>query len=319
VYAFSSDQSPRPGGRELFRLNNRRHQGFSAVEERGAPPVSSFRYYHPTTWKEAVQLVAEPRAVAKMGGCDVMTRQRRGKLDADSVVALHLLPEIGEITTSFDGVRIGAAVTLQQLAMDPGFRSRWPLIADVAGAIASPAIRAWATAVGNVAQGWSVSDLVPLFAVCHAELHLIGPSGERRLAVTEYANQPGTKALNRGEIIAALLLPSAPEGFVMSYERFAFREGFALPLVAVAIGASVRDGGYDDPRIAAVGATSMPARLPAVEAALAGAGEAGPLEAALPALAQASDPIGDFRASAAYRRQLLSVVLRRALKKLTMA
>jgi carbon-monoxide dehydrogenase medium subunit len=281
--------------------------------------VSPFKYYRPTTWEEAVQLVAGPRAVAKMGGCDVMTRQRRGKLDADSVVALHLLPEIGEITTASDGVRIGAAVTLQQLAMDPGFRSQWPLIAHVAGTIASPAIRAWATAVGNVAQGWSVSDLVPLFAVCDAELHLIGPSGERRLGVAEYAKQPGTKALQRGEIIAALLLPSPAGGFVMSYERFAFRQGFDLPLVAVAIRANVHDGGYGDPRIAAVGATPMPARLPAVEAALAVACEADAVDAALPALARASDPIEDFRASAAYRRHLLSIVLRKALKKLTSA
>jgi carbon-monoxide dehydrogenase medium subunit len=279
--------------------------------------VAPFKYYHPSTLQKAVQLLSEPGAVAKMGGCDVMTRYRRGELDANALVALHRLPDMGEITTSPNGVRIGAAVTLRQLGMDADFRSGWPLIAHVAVTIASPAIRAWATVVGNIAQGWSVSDLVPLFEICDAELHLVGPSGERRLAVAEYAAQPGNRALKQGEIIAALLLPAPSAGLRMSYERFAFRQGFDLPLVSVAVGATVTEYGFAQARVAAAGGSRMPSRCASAEAVLTkGKNDDATVGRAASAIAEWAEPVSDFRASGDYRRQLLKVLLPRAIAKL---
>lgn len=279
-----------------------------------------FDYIRPTDWSDAVRLVAEPGAVAKMGGCDVMTRYRRGRLNARLVVGLNSLPGIGELNFGVDGVRIAAGVTLAQLARHPTFARGWPVLADVIGSIASPAIRTTATVVGNVAQGWGVSDVVPLLQVCDAELEIVSASGQRHIALIEYAKKPKSEALNSGELIAALKIPALSADDCVAYERFSYRNGFDLPLVAVAIAAASRAGGYASVRVAVVGGSRMPARCPPVETVLEGSRDLeSARDGAMDALHRWAEPPADRRTSAAYRRHVLAVTLRRALSKLAAA
>jgi CO/xanthine dehydrogenase FAD-binding subunit len=280
----------------------------------------TFDYERPNDWSVATRLLAEPGAVAKMGGCDVLTRFRSGRLRARLVVGLNLLPGVGDLSVDVGGVRIGAAVTLAQLAGNREFAQGWPLLATVLSKIASPAIRASATVVGNVAQGWSVGDLVPLFQVCGAELDIRGPSGQRRMSVVDYAKTAGSGALQAGEVIAALTLKPAGSDSRMAYERFSFKEGFDLPLVSVAFRATLTDGVCSDVRVAAVGGMVMPARCKEVEDALGGGRiDDRSIEEATGAIARWADPPDDFRASADYRRHVLATTLRRALSTLAAA
>lgn len=282
--------------------------------------MMTFDYERPSDWSVATRLLAEPGAVAKMGGCDVLTRFRSGRLQARLVVGLNRLPGVSELTVDAGGVRIGAAVTLAQLASNRQFAQGWPLLAYVLSKIASPAIRASATVVGNVAQGWNVGDLVPLFQICGAELDIRGPSGQRRMSVVHYAKTAGNGALQSGEVIAALILKPAGRDSRMAYERFSFKKGFDLPLVSVAVAATLIDGVFSDVRVAAVGGTTMPARCTEVEVALADRRiDDGSIEMAAAAITRWADPPSDFRASADYRRHVLATTLRRALSKLAAA
>jgi CO/xanthine dehydrogenase FAD-binding subunit len=178
-----------------------------------------------------------------------------------------------------------------------------------------------ATLIGNVAQGWNVSDLVPLLQVCDAELEVLGPSGQRRISVTDYAKTPKNQALKPGEVITGLSLPSSASDVRIAYERFSFRQAFDLPLVSVALRAAIRGGGhYHDVRVAVVGGGPMPMRCPPVEAALDGkAHDNQVVEAASAALAKWAQPRADHLASADYRRHVLGVTLRKAISKLRAA
>jgi aerobic carbon-monoxide dehydrogenase medium subunit len=278
-----------------------------------------FEYERPVDWAMATKLLAEPGAVAKMGGCDVLTRFRSGRLQARVVVGLNRLPGLDELSFDADGVRIGAAVTLSRLAVDKRFVQDWPLIAKVLSKIASPAIRSSATVVGNIAQGWSVGDLVPLFEVCDGELDIRGPSGRRRLSVVDYAKYPGNGALQPGEVIAALILKPHRDRR-LAYERFCFKNGFDLPLVSVAISTRTTSGVLNDVRVAAVGGRAMPARCPEVEMALSDKRlDDSAVDAAAAAMGKWADPPHDFRASSDYRRHVLVVTLRRTLISLSEA
>jgi CO/xanthine dehydrogenase FAD-binding subunit len=265
-----------------------------------------FNYVRPTEWATAIDLLAQPGAVAKMGGCDVLTRHRRGKLDATILIGLNDLP---------DGARIGAAVTLARLERDSEFRRRWPALGDAVASIGSPSLRTSATAVGNVAQGWSVGDLVPLLQACDGSLAIVGKSGSKQLSVSDYAAKPKNGSLQRGEIISRIDLPYRPD-FRLAFERFSFKEGFDLPLVAAAVGASVCMGQLRDVRIALVGAGSMPARCVQAESVLeaSAVGELD-IEACVGVATDWATPHADHIASAEYRRHVLAVILRRALKK----
>lgn len=287
------------------------------MPEGGSVP---FEYARPTDWSEAARLLAEPGAVAKMGGCDVLRRHRSGRLQARLLVGLNDLPGVGDLAFDGGSARIGAAITLAQLARAPQLARGWPVLADVVGKIASPAIRTSATLVGNVAQGWGVGDIVPLLQIYGAELYVRGPTGDRQFSVDDYAKMPGTAALRPGEAIAALTLKPASGNFRVAYERFAVKQAFALPVVSVAVGASLQGAGYEDVRVAAVGGSRMPMRCAPVEVTLRGQrGGEQTTDAAVVAMLKWAEPSSDHRASADYRRHLLGVLLRRALSKLAAA
>jgi CO/xanthine dehydrogenase FAD-binding subunit len=279
-----------------------------------------FDYVRPTDWAKALELLAQPGAVAKMGGCDVLTRYRRGKLDAKVLVGLNDLPGVGELTFSDDSssVRIGSAVTLARLEHDEEFCLRWPVLGKVIASIASPSIRTSATAVGNIAQGWSVGDLVPMMEACDASLEIVGKSGNRQMSVSDYAAKAKTGSLAKGEIIAAITIPYHID-FRLEYERFGFKEGFDLPLVAAAVSAKVQQGRLRDVRIALVGASPMPARCIRAERLLDGTAMSGAdFESCVEAVIDWAKPPSDHLASTEYRRHIVAVTLHRVLKKFTL-
>jgi len=277
----------------------------------------AFDYFRPTDWGEASRLLAQPGAIAKMGGCDVLTRFRRGKLQSDVVVGLDLLPGAHQLHFDDERVTIGAAVTLADLERSVEFGRRFPTLSRVIATIASPAIRNKATAVGNVAQGWSVGDLVPLLQVCDASLQIVASSGPRTIKVTDYAKLRGTGALSRGELIASLTIDAWSPGFHVAYARYAFRDAFDLPLVAAAVAARIEDGVVRAPRIALAGATPMPTRFEDAESAVDGTSlDSRALRACEAAAERAMSPRDDHHASSDYRRHVALVTLRRALLQL---
>jgi CO/xanthine dehydrogenase FAD-binding subunit len=178
-------------------------------------------------------------------------------------------------------------------------------------------LRASASFVGNVAQGWSVSDLVPLLQVYDAQLEILSKSGRRQLSVTDYAKKAGNGALQPGELIKGLNLPSSLPDVRVSYDRFTFREAFDLPLVSVAIKAGIRGDTYHNIRIAVVGAAVMPLRCPPAEAVLEGQPcNKDVVEKASAMLLNWAKPQGNRLCSADYQRHVLGVSFRKAMAKL---
>jgi len=78
----------------------------------------------------------------------------------------------------------------------------------------------------------------------------------------------------------------------------------------------IEDGTIVDPRVGVGGAEATPRRIPEAEAALAGRPpEAAVLCAASDAAAEAIEPLEDIQADAAYRRDLVRAMTRRALER----
>jgi CO/xanthine dehydrogenase FAD-binding subunit len=274
-------------------------------------------YIQPREWQDAFELVSEPSTVAKLGGCDIMPKLRRGTLTAARIVGLERLPGIRDVEFGAEGARLGAGLTLRALGAEAEIARRWPLLTEVVGLMGSPSLRSMGTAVGNVAQAWAVSDLVPVLEIYGGALEASSFGSSRRISVEEYTQKTKHGVLKKGELIKHLLIPTQPKGFRAVYERFSFGSAFELPLVAIAAGGRMVDGQLHDVGVAGVGARRMPARLMGVEAAL----EGRPLDDAsirkgCAALARDAAPIDDPRASAGYRRRVLSVTLDSALRRL---
>ena len=118
------------------------------IEKREAP---RFTIRFPVTVPEA-SAAASAGAEVRAGGTDFMERLELG-LSAADIVDLRDLPgldgiELGEGSAG----RIGARVTIDQLARHPLLRQHYPALAQAAAALATPEIRAAATLGGGLLQ-----------------------------------------------------------------------------------------------------------------------------------------------------------------------
>ncbi len=116
--------------------------------------MKNFKYTTPDSLKEASGLLMEPGTMAMGGGTDLLGVIKDGLLPEDPKVVVNLkkLPELQNIEEKEDGLHIGAAVTLRQVAESEAVRGKWPALAEAARSVATPNLRNTATIGGNICQ-----------------------------------------------------------------------------------------------------------------------------------------------------------------------
>ena len=114
--------------------------------------MPSFQYTEAQSVDEAVALLAQPGAVAMGGGTDLLPQVRDGVVPADRLVGLAAIPGMAAIAETADGLTIGAAATIADVAAHPVVRRRYAALAEAAGGLATPQIRNEGTIGGNLSQ-----------------------------------------------------------------------------------------------------------------------------------------------------------------------
>jgi xanthine dehydrogenase YagS FAD-binding subunit len=110
-----------------------------------------FGYSAPASIAEAAERLASPGARAMGGGTDLLPQLHRGIRPADEVVDLRGALPAG-ILAAGQGMRIGAATRVADVARDPDVIARFAVLAQAAGAVASPQLREMGTVAGNLCQ-----------------------------------------------------------------------------------------------------------------------------------------------------------------------
>ncbi len=278
----------------------------------------AFAYYRPSSLAEACRiLVAEPGAVVLAGGTDLMVHLRqpwRGRRPT-AVVNIKRIPDLRGIEVTAGAIRLGALVSLAELMAHPVVAREYPVLPLTARYMGSPAIRALATVGGNLCNASPAADLPPVLLALDAEVGLVGPRGERRLALEAFFRGPGETALERGELLAWVEFPRRLRR--LAYERLDVRRAMDIAIAGVAVGLEGVNGQVRAARVALCAVAPTPLRVREAEAVLAREGLTDPaIEAAARAAMAAARPIDDVRASAEYRREMVGTLLRRGLQRL---
>jgi len=109
-----------------------------------------FTLHRPATVAEAVALRADTGGRYIAGGTDLLPNLKQG-LDAPKhLIAVDHLAELHDIAPERGGVRVGAGVTLKELAGSDLVRGHLPALAEAAGLVAGPQHRHMGTLGGNV-------------------------------------------------------------------------------------------------------------------------------------------------------------------------
>ncbi|BBU54707.1 FAD binding domain-containing protein [Mameliella alba] len=277
-----------------------------------------FAYHEPKTLEEASRLLVDlgENAHVLAGGTDLFVEIRERLRDVSDVVNIKNIPGMTDITWDpAVGLTFGALVTARQLETLPGVQRTYPNFAEALRLLASIQVRNRATVVGNLCRASPSADTIPPLIADGAIIHIYTPKGMRRMPLAEFFTGPGRTRLERGDIATGIVIPAPAPDSGRIYLKHGRRKAMELATVGVAVSLD-RDGDTcTNARIAlgAVGPTVL--RASAAEALLKGRKITDELIAQVGAQAMAEcTPISNVRASADYRRSMVGVLTRRAVK-----
>jgi carbon-monoxide dehydrogenase medium subunit len=281
--------------------------------------MSPFALEEPGSLAEALALLDpdDPSVRAIAGGTALMLMMKSGLYRPRRLVSLRRLgPALTGINAAADGgVEIGAMVRLAELERSPAVRMAAPVIAETLLTHSNVRVRNVATLGGNLAHADPHMDLPPVLIALGASVRIAGPGGERVVMIEDLFTGYLETVLANNELITAVAVPSQT-GRRAVYVKCTARTADDWPALGLAVSLGAEDGIVRDARIAIGAATETARRLPQAEAVLAGrAIDDALLREAGRAAAAEAPVVADHHGSAAYKRVLIEVHLRRALRR----
>ncbi|HEY1338266.1 MAG TPA: xanthine dehydrogenase family protein subunit M [Bryobacteraceae bacterium] len=197
--------------------------------------MQAFEYLNPTTVQEAVGALAAKWGEADVlaGGTDLLALMKDNLHTPKRVVNIKNIKELEGIRKAPSGLRIGALVTMDELAKNADVRATYKSLAEAAAGIPSPQIRHMGTVGGDLCQRprcWyyrqgfglfgmkdgkslvtggenkyhaifgggpayfvSASSLGPALTALGARIKLVGPKGPREVLASKFFVTPANE------------------------------------------------------------------------------------------------------------------------------
>jgi len=262
-----------------------------------------FRYHRPQSLADAIALLSrysDSKLIA--GGQSLGPMMNMRLVQPADLIDLNAVAGLDFIIEKDDCLEIGALARHHQVANSPVVKKHCALLAEAAGTIGHYAIRSRGTLGGSLAHADPAAQLPLVAATLGAEIVVNGKRGERRIAAKDFFVSMMSTALEPGEIVVSARFPKAGAGDRHAYLQFSRRTGdFAIVAVAcmlqkrkLRIGVG---GAEDKPRVLE---DFSPEEKP---------------EAIANSVREAVDPTESPRVPALYRKELVEVLVKRAVAK----
>ncbi len=280
--------------------------------------MKPFSYHKATSIEDAIAQRAATGARVLAGGTDLIAQMKAGQRAPEHIIDVKSVPELTGLSLSATGeLVIGAAASARRLAGEDVIRARHQGLHEALGMIGSLQIQNRASLGGNICNAAPSADSVPPLLCDEAEAEIIGGGKQRRIPLIEIFAGPGRTTLGDDELLAQVILPKPDARSAGAYIRFTPRREMDIAVVGAAARLSLDgEGRITKARVALASVAPTPVRARAAEACLEGSASSDELfaDAARAARGDAS-PISDTRGSAAYRKDLIAVLVERALKR----
>lgn len=280
--------------------------------------ISPLELHHATSYEDAAALLSKfsPDVRLFAGGTDVLVEMKNNNKAVHHLVTLNRIEAMHGITEEPDGLRIGALTTITELDESPLITGGYEIIRDAASQMATRQIRNTATVGGNIVSANPCADMPPPLIVLDAVASLFSAKGTRDVALKDFITNARETNLAQDELLAAIVVPKPKPRFGAAYTCFGLRNGNAITVASVAASLSLNDDGTVHDACIALGAVApRPIRVDAANLWLEDRKLNGDsLDEVVRAAVEAAQPISDIRGSAEYRRELVGVLARRALR-----
>jgi carbon-monoxide dehydrogenase medium subunit len=278
------------------------------------PTLSSFDYLAPKTIEEACSLLSKYKGRAKViaGGTDLLISMKKRQISPRYVVSIKGIPDLNYIHYNKErGLKIGALATLQSIASSPIIKEKFGPMATACNKIGIPQVRNMGTIGGNICNAGPSQDSIPALLVLDAKLKLVGLQSERIVAVDKFFTGPFQTALGEAELLTEIQIPAPSPRSYGCYQWLTKITEADETLVGVAVLITVDSTASlcKDIKIGLCSVSPIPIRARQAEEMLRGEKlESKIIEQAAQAAAEETRP----RSRADYRRQLTSVLVKRA-------
>jgi carbon-monoxide dehydrogenase medium subunit len=280
--------------------------------------LPNFEYMAPKTLGEACNLLAElgKGAMVMAGATDLIPPMKDRVIKPEYLIDIKRIPDLDYLEfESTEGLKIGALTTLRSIETSPIVKENNPAVAHAAKVVASTQIRAKGTMVGNICNASPSCDTAPILLVQGAKILVQGPNKDRCISIDDFFVGIKKTSLESGEVVTGIIIPPLGENEKAAYIKHAVRKAMDLAIIGVAARLRIEKGICTDAKIALGAVAITPIRAPRAEEILIGKKltEEVIAEASVAAM-NSCNPISDIRASAEYRKDMIRVFTKRAIK-----
>jgi aerobic carbon-monoxide dehydrogenase medium subunit len=275
-----------------------------------------FNYYAPTTVQEAISLLAEHGAGAKIlaGGQSLIPAMRFRLSVPETIIDINHLTDLQYIREEGGFLVIGAMTRESSLEESAVVQQRYHILADAARVIADPVVRNMATVGGNIAHADPANDHPAVMLAYNAQVVAVGPKGSRTIAIDNFFTGLFENSLNEGELLTEIRIPAPAAHSGGAYIKMERKVG-DYAISAVAVNLTMNGNICAAARIGLTNVNPVPMRALNAEQALIGKQLTDDvIEAAGRAAAAECDPSPDLRGSIDYKRDITRVLTKRAIR-----
>jgi carbon-monoxide dehydrogenase medium subunit len=264
-----------------------------------------FAYKKARSLAEAIALLGEHKDARLLAGGQSLIATLNMRLSAPSLlIDINGIGGLDGISHKAGAVEIGALTRHAAAEHSETIAQHAPLFARAMPHIGHAAIRNRGTLGGSIAYADPAAELPACLLALDGEVEASGPQGKRTVKAADFFKGLFETALGPQDALTAVRVPAAGKNLRVGFAELARRHG-DYAIVGLAASARADGKGLADVRLAYFGVGSTPVRAKKAEMALAG----GNVEAAVAALDL--DPPDDLQASAAVKKHLAGVLLRR--------
>lgn len=313
----------------------------------------------PTSLEDALSFMKTHQGDVKIiaGGTDLVPSLKQKLFEPAHLLDIKPLRELSQVREMPDGtLRIGALVTISQVARHPLIQREFAVLAQAAQTVAGPSLRNTGTIGGNICldtrcywynqsyfwrescgfcikkdgtvchvapgskQCWAVysADTAPALMTLDAKIRLSSATGERSILLPDFFVNEGTirNNIRPDEILTEVILPASSRGLAGRYDKYRIRGSVDYPLAGVAITMRKNDGRIEDLRVALTAMNPRPVALPELLPEIAGKSGTQVIAIVKQLALKTAKPLKTSASTMDYRRHMLGVMVKRSLQQL---
>jgi carbon-monoxide dehydrogenase medium subunit len=283
--------------------------------------MSIEEYKCPTNLKEASDLLISYPGPIKVlaGGTDILIQLSEVDSPKTGLISLRNLNELKEIRgIDSTGVFIGSMARQIDVAQAPLVKQHFPALAKAASLVGSLSIRNMGTIGGNICNASPSAETAPPLMIYDAKAIIWNPSREKEVAIENFFTGPSTNILKKGEILKGFRL-EPQDDLLADYEKLGIRKAMEIAIVNVGISMVLTtDKMCRKVRIALGAVAPTPIRAKKAEEIVLNKKVTLELIDKTAKVARSeADPISDIRASAEYRNEMIEIMIKNMMIKLT--